>query len=135
MARSKNVLNTRFCPSENRNLVDMLCSVLTFTPHNAEDAILPSGKFPRSINGKTNLYALPMSEFNILATETGDGETESRDALGGPSIIIVTKGRGKMRAGGKKHDLDEGYVFFIGVGEQITFEACRGLQIFTAFAE
>jgi len=76
-----------------------------------------------------------MSEFNMLATETGDGETEPRDALGGPSIMIVTKGRGKMKAGGKEHDLDEGNVFFIGVGEEITFEASRGLQMFTAFVE
>jgi hypothetical protein len=76
-----------------------------------------------------------MSEFNMLATEMGDDETESRDALGGPSIMIVTKGRGKMKVGGKEHDLDEGYVLFIGVGKEITFEAFRGLQIFTAFVE
>jgi mannose-6-phosphate isomerase len=75
IARSNNVLNTRFCPSTDRNSVDILCSVLTPTPHNAEEAILPSGKFPWSKNGRTNLYAPPMSEFNILATETGDGET------------------------------------------------------------
>lgn len=81
MARSNNVLNTRFCPSADRNSVDMFCSVLTFTPHNAEEAILPSGKFPRSKNGKTNLYAPPVSEFNTLATEMGDSETQSRDAL------------------------------------------------------
>jgi mannose-6-phosphate isomerase len=127
MARSNNVLDTRFCPSADRNLVDMLYSVLTSTPHNAEEAILPSGKFLRSKNGKTNLYALPTSEFNILATETGDGETESRDALGGPSIVIMTKGRDKMKVGRKEHGLDEGYVFFIGMGEEITFEACRRL--------
>jgi mannose-6-phosphate isomerase len=49
--------------------------------------------------------------------------------------MIMTKGRGKMKAGGKEHDLNEGYVFFIGVGEEITFEAFRGLQIFTVFVE
>ena len=76
-----------------------------------------------------------MSEFNILVTEMGDGETESLDALGGPSIMIVTKGNGRMKAGGKEHELDEGCVFFIGVGEEITFEAFRGLQIFIAFVE
>jgi mannose-6-phosphate isomerase len=76
-----------------------------------------------------------MSEFNILATETGDGETESRDALGGPSIVIMTKGRDKMKVGRKEHGLDEGYVFFIGMGEDITFKVSRGLQVFTAFVE
>jgi len=104
MTRSNNVLNTRFCPSADRNSVDMFCSVLTF---------------PRSKSGKTNMYAPPMSEFNMLATEMGDGETESRDALGGPSIMIVTKGRVKMKAGGKEHGLDGGYVFFISVGGEI----------------
>lgn len=92
-ARSNNVLNTRFCPSADRNSVDIFCSVLAFTPHNAEEAILPSEKFPGSKNGKTKLYAPPMSEFNMLATEMGDGETESPDALGGPSLMIVTKGK------------------------------------------
>ena len=48
MARSNNVLNTGFCPSADRNSVDVFCSVLTFTPHNAEEAILPSGKSRRS---------------------------------------------------------------------------------------
>lgn len=40
-----------------------------------------------------------------------------------------------MKPGGKEHDLDEGYVFFISVSEEITLEASKGLQIFTAFVE
>ncbi|OCL07934.1 mannose-6-phosphate isomerase [Glonium stellatum] len=135
MARSNNVLNSGFCPSAERNSADLFCSVLTFTPHSGEEAILASEKFPRSKNGKTRVYAPPMSEFNMLATELDDGETESLDALGGPSIMIVTKGKGKMKAGGKEHNLDEGYIFFIGVGEEITFKADKGLQVFTAFVE
>jgi len=97
----------------------MFCSALAFTPHNVEEAILPSEN-SRSNKGKTKLYASPMSEFNMLATEMGDGETDSLDALGEPSIMIVTKGKGKMKAGGKEYDLDEGCVFFIGVSEEIT---------------
>jgi len=135
MARSNNVLNTGFCPAAERNSIHMFCSVLTFMPHDEKEAILPPEKFPRSKNGKTKLYAPPMSEFSMLATEMGDGESESLDALGGPSILIVTKGSGKMKAGGKEHDLDEGYVFFIGAGEEMAFEASKGLQIFTAFVE
>lgn len=113
----------------------MFYSVLTFHLITQRKPFCPPENSHSVKNGKTNLYAPLMSGFNMLATETGDGETESWDALGGPSIMIVTKGRGKMKAGGKEHDLDEGYVFFIGVGEEITFEASRGLQVFTAFVE
>ena len=74
-----------------------------------------------------------MSESNMLATEMGDGEAGSLDALGGSSIMTMMKGNGKVGAGGKEHDLDEGYVFFIGVGEEITFELSRGLQTFIVF--
>ncbi|KAF2185259.1 mannose-6-phosphate isomerase [Zopfia rhizophila CBS 207.26] len=135
MARSNNVLNTGFCPRADRDSVETFTSVLTFTPHGAEEAILPTGKFERSKNGKTKLYGRPLSEFSVLATEVKDGESETISALGGPSIMIVTKGEGTMKVDGKEHKLSEGYIFFIGHGVDIDFEASTGLQIYTAFVE
>jgi mannose-6-phosphate isomerase len=135
MARSNNVLNTGFCPRADRNSVDMFCDVLTFSPHDPKEAILRSKSFDRSKNGKTKIYAPPLSEFDMLATEVGAGEKEGIGALKGPSIMIVTKGKGTMRAEGKEFKLSEGYIFFVGQGVELEFEAQEALQIFTAFAE
>lgn len=135
MARSNNVLNTGFCPRADRDSVDMFCSVLTFTPHEAKEAILPSEKFDRSKNGKTKLYAPPLSEFSMLATTLGDGDSETIGKLGGPSIMIVTEGEGTLKADGKEHKLSEGYIFFVAPGVELEFEATKQIKAFTAFVE
>jgi mannose-6-phosphate isomerase len=135
MARSNNVLNTGFCPRADRNSIDMFISCLTFTPHDAEEAILPPQPFKRCKNGNVKEYAPPLSEFSVLSTQLNDGESESIEALGGPAIMIVTKGEGTMKAEGKEHKLSEGFIFFIGQGVPIDLQATKGLQAFTAFVE
>jgi mannose-6-phosphate isomerase len=135
MARSNNVLNTGFCPRADRDSVDMFISCLTFTPHDAKEAILPSKSFDGSKNGKTKLYAPPLSEFNMLATTIPDGDSESIRKIDGPSIMIVTEGEGTLKAEGKEHKLSEGYIFFIGQGVEMEFSAKKQLKMFTAFAE
>jgi len=136
MARSNNVLNTGFCPRAERNSVELFTSVLTFTPHNAKEALLEPKKFERaSSGGKTLCYAPPMSEFDMLATELGKGEKEKIDKINGPSVMIVASGSGKMKAGGKDYEIKEGYVFFIGYGIETEFDAVDGLQMFRAYVE
>lgn len=135
MARSNNVLNTGFCPRADRDSVDMFCSVLTFTPHSAEDAMLTPKQFGRSKNGKTKEYAPPLSEFSMLGTEVADGESETVGALGGPAISIVTKGEGTMKADGKEYKLSEGFIYFVAHGVEVSYEASKSLQIYTAFVE
>ncbi|KAF1962917.1 mannose-6-phosphate isomerase [Byssothecium circinans] len=135
MARSNNVLNTGFCPRADRDSVETFCSSLTFTPHDAKEAILAPQKFERGTQGKTKLYAPPLSEFSMFNVELKDGEAETISALGGPAIMLVSKGEGTMKADGKEHKLSEGYIFFIGQGVETEFKATKGLQIFTAFVE
>lgn len=135
MARSNNVLNTGFCPRADRDSVDTFCSVLTFTPHDVKEAILPSQKFNRSKNGKTKLYAPPLSEFSMLATTIDDGDSETIGNLGGPSIMIVTEGEGTLKADGKELKLSEGYIFFVAPGVELVFEASKQIKAFTAFVE
>lgn len=135
MARSNNVLNTGFCPRADRDSIDMFCSVLTFSPHDPKEAILHPKKFDRSKNGKTQLYAPPLNEFSMLSTEIKAGENETLGQLGGPSIFIVIKGNGVLKAGGKKHKLEKGYIFFVAHGIEQEFIAQDDLQVFTAFVE
>lgn len=135
MARSNNVLNTGFCPRADRDSVDIFTSCLTFTPHAAKEAILPPKQSDKAKSGKTKLYAPPMSEFNMLATELAEGESETIAAVDGPSVMICTKGAGKIKAEGKERELSEGYIFFIGQGVEVEYESTKGLQMYTAYVE
>jgi mannose-6-phosphate isomerase len=135
MARSDNVLNTGFCPRADRDSVDTFISCLTFNPHDANEALLKPQKFDRSKNGNTKVYAPPMSEFNMLMTTLGDGESDTVGALKGPSIMIVTEGEGTLKADGKEHKLSAGYIFFVGQGSELEFSATKKLKAFTAYVE
>ncbi|KAL8914978.1 MAG: hypothetical protein Q9172_006983 [Xanthocarpia lactea] len=135
MARSNNVLNTGFCPRADADSVELFTSAMTFSPHNAEEVRLGTSKTEKSINGKTTLYAPPMSEFNVLKTSLQDGENETIKAIAGPSVLFAISGSGKLLANGKTHDIKEGYIFFVGQGVEVSYEASSGLDVYQAYAE
>ncbi|KAL8766444.1 MAG: hypothetical protein Q9194_006266, partial [Teloschistes cf. exilis] len=135
MARSNNVLNTGFCPRADRDDIELFTSALTFGPHNAEEVKLGTRKTDKSVNGKTSEYAPPMSEFNMLKTSLKDGEKETIKAIAGPSVVFATSGSGKLMADGESHDLSEGYIFFVGQGVEVKYEASEELEIYQAYAE
>jgi mannose-6-phosphate isomerase len=135
MARSDNVLNTGFCPRADRDSAELFTSALTFSPKSAEEAILKPKKSEKGANGHTKVLAPPMSEFDMLVTELKAGETEIVKALQGPSIMIVTGGKGTLRADGWEHEVKEGFVFFIGYDTEIELIAWDGLETHTAFCE
>lgn len=135
MARSDNVLNTGFCPRADRDSIDLFTAALTFSPKNADEAILKPKPSDKGTKGHTKVLAPPMSEFDMLVTELGAGESETIKPLQGPGIMVVTGGKGVMRAEGKENEVKEGYVFFIGYNTQLEFTAESGLEIHLAFAE
>jgi mannose-6-phosphate isomerase len=136
MARSDNVLATGFCPRADRNSVEQFARALSFKPHSPEQAQLGHKKSDKGESGRTIEYAPPFSEFNVLATVVGPGESESHKAIGGPSIVVVTKGSGELVVmGEKKVDLHEGAVFFVGEGVNLEFLTQTGMQVFRPYAE
>lgn len=135
MARSNNVLNTGFCPRAERSNIDLFCEFLSFTPHSAEESMLKPKPYSRSKQGKTTLYAPPMSEFDMLQTQLKAGESETLGASGGPSILIASRGNALMKAGGKSYDLKEGFVYFVAPGSEIELSSKDGLLMHTAFVE
>lgn len=135
MARSDNVLNTGFCPRAERDSVALFCEALSFWPHDPDEARLGKHPSDKAENGKTVEYAPPISEFNMLATHLGSGEKEKVQPINGPSIMIVIRGEGQLKAGGKTIDLKEGYVFFVGHGVGLEFESTKGLEVYRAYAE
>ena len=135
MARSNNVLNTGFCPRADRDSIPLFTSALTFAPHSADETLLPSRSTSKGKNGKSVVYKPDMSEFDMLRTILGKKEKEVVAETGGPGVLIVTQGSGKLRAEGKDWEVREGYTFFIGQGVELTFESEDGLEIYLAYAE
>ena len=136
MARSDNVINTGFCPRADRDSIDLFTSALTFTPHSACESRLEMSVFNGSKTGSTKIYAPPMSEFNMLITQMNAERRETVKAVQGPSIMIVTCGKGKMTVNGKGHDLSFGYIYFIGQGVDVEFETHdEKLMVYRAYAE
>jgi mannose-6-phosphate isomerase len=76
-----------------------------------------------------------MIEFDMLVTVFKGKETKTIKALQGPAVIIVTGGKGALRAEGKEQEVKEGYVFFIGYNTEIELVAESGLEMHIAFAE
>jgi len=76
MARSDNILNTGFCPRADRDSVELFLDTMTFKPHDPKETLLPSKPSKKGKHGKTVVYALPMSEFNIFVTKLAKDETE-----------------------------------------------------------
>ncbi|KAJ5623722.1 hypothetical protein N7510_000031 [Penicillium lagena] len=136
MARSDNVINTGFCPRAERDSIELFGQALTFQPHNAQDALLPRLKSDKGMNGKTDAYAPPISEFAVLCTCLGAGEKETHKSILGPSLMIVAKGCGSMNIpGGEKVELKEGWVFFVGQGTALDFCTEKGMAVYRAYAE
>ncbi|KAJ5543298.1 hypothetical protein N7535_005726 [Penicillium sp. DV-2018c] len=136
MARSDNVINTGFCPAAERDNVDLFGDALTFKPHSSQDALLARQKSDKGMQGKTDVYAPPLSEFSVLCTTLGAGEKETHKAILGPSLMVVTKGSGRMNIPGNQAlELKEGYVFFVGQGVALDIATEKGLAVYRAYAE
>ncbi|PWY86015.1 mannose-6-phosphate isomerase [Aspergillus heteromorphus CBS 117.55] len=139
MARSDNVINTGFCPKAERDSVDLFTRALSFQPHSVDETVLPRRKSDKGTQWKTEVYAPPFSEFNVLATSLGAGEEETHVPLDGPSLVVVTKGSGTMRAGAATEtetmELREGWIFFVGAGEKLHFGTDKGLALYRPYAE
>lgn len=135
MARSDNVINTGFCPRAERDNVDLFTRALAFEPHSAQEAELPKKKSQKALYGRTDEYAPPISEFNVLATHLHGGEKETHKEVHGPSLLIVTQGSGRMGIPGRDIDISEGHVFFVGQGVTMNFTADKGMSVYRAYAE
>lgn len=135
MARSDNVLNTGFCPRADRDPIDLFTAALTLSPKNADEALLKPKKSGKGLKDRTQILAPSMSEFDMLVTDLKGKEIETMNALQGPAIMIVTAGKGTLKAEGKEHEVKEGYFFFVGYNTEIELATESGLETNIAFAE
>lgn len=87
-----------------------------------------------SKNGKTEILAPPMSEFDMLQMTLKAGEKDSLVKIGGNGVLLATKGSATMIANGQKEELKEGQVYFIAPNVELEFEAgADGLLLHEAY--
>lgn len=134
MARSNNMLTAGFCPVSER-AVELFVAALSFQSQPKSKLSLPADPWDRAKNGKTALFAPPLSEFRLLALQMEQDQNEEWPALDGPAIMVVTTGSGRMSAAGENFELKEGFVFFIAHGIGVKLLAKTAIRAFVAFVE
>ena len=141
MANSDNVIRAGLTPKLRD--IPNLVSNLTYTASPpSKHVVEPRPKhFPRSVSPSSfsTLYDPPIPEFSVIQVKLPSGEKECHDEIKGPSIAIVTQGKGKVswRIGSESLDIGLGDVFFVGAGTRIDFEAngVGELVVYRAFVE
>ncbi|WVQ95431.1 mannose-6-phosphate isomerase, class I [Kwoniella sp. CBS 9459] len=146
MATSDNVVRAGLTPKLRD--VPTLVEMLTYDASPGDKQLLKPTKFDSPTSSgeeaspsKTQLYDPPIEEFSVLRVELLSGEKTSHRAIDGPSITIVTKGKGAVSSDsasngeGDKVEFTRGDVLFVGAGEQVTWTAEDDVEVFRAFVE
>ncbi|KAF2838320.1 mannose-6-phosphate isomeras-like protein [Patellaria atrata CBS 101060] len=143
MASSDNVVRAGFTPKFKD--VDTLTTMLTYSYAPIEEQKMEPVPYPYvalnaaaySANSSATLYDPPIEEFAVVRTELKrEGAKATFEPIQGPSIVICTRGRGKISVGPKQQEVQEGYVYFVGATAELVLEA-EGEEFvtFKAFCE
>lgn len=90
--------------------------------------------------GAAVLYDPPIDEFAVVRTVLrGEGARATFDPVAGPSLVICTKGRGRIAVGPTSEEMGEGWVYFVGASAECLLESAGGPEdefiTFRAFCE
>ncbi|KAH9978257.1 RmlC-like cupin domain-containing protein [Lactifluus volemus] len=134
MANSDNVIRAGLTPKlrDIPNLVDTLTYTAGPASHHAVKPL------PFSATSASLLYDPPISEFSVVSVALTAGRTETHRPIAGPSIAIVTSGKGSLLWAGGSLDIAQGEVIFVGADTKIDIVATgdeEGLNCYRAFVE
>ncbi|KAG0222550.1 Mannose-6-phosphate isomerase [Mortierella sp. GBA43] len=132
MAASDNVVRAGLTPKFKD--VQVLMEMLTYQSKSGSEQLLtPTPYAPHSL-----LYDPPIDEFSVILTALENAqEKESLPGIQGPSIVIVTGGKGVIKSEGVEEITAEiGNVFFVGANVPFSIETSseQGVTIYTAFS-
>lgn len=129
MASSDNVVRAGFTPKFKD--VPTLTKMLTYSYAPIEEQKLQPVDYPYAILNASAyssassalLYDPPIEEFSVIKTDLNrTGAKTTFDPIVGPSILICTRGKGKITVGHKVEEVKEGYVFFVGADADCIIE-------------
>ncbi|EGF79869.1 hypothetical protein BATDEDRAFT_33280 [Batrachochytrium dendrobatidis JAM81] len=133
MATSDNVVRSGLTPKFKD--VDTLVSMLTYSYGPADAQILYGEAVPNT--QFTKLYDPPISEFAVVQvcmTRQAQGEVvEMGESVQGPSLAIVTGGKGRVEAGSVVLEAPCGSIFFIGAGVSVKYVLPNGSNEFVVY--
>lgn len=132
MARSNNVLNSGFYPRADRDNIDLFVETLAFSSLSEKDITLRPKRSDDGAKGQTVIYEPPIREFSMLRTDLGENSEECIREQEGPSVAIVTRGRGMLTGDGREFPVNEGHIFFIAPGARLRWRTTPGLQVHMA---
>jgi mannose-6-phosphate isomerase len=143
MASSDNVVRAGFTPKYQD--IPTLTSMLTYSYAPISEQKMSPADYPYvtlnstaySSNSSAVLYDPPIEEFSVVKTELNKtGAKATFEGIQGPSIIICTKGSGKISVGPKSEEVKEGYVFFVGATAEAVLESTsESFVSFKAFCD
>lgn len=143
MASSDNVVRAGFTPKYQD--IPTLTSMLTYSyapiseqkMHPVDYPYVTLNSAAYSSASSAILYDPPIEEFSVVKTELKrQGAKATFEAINGPSILICTKGQGKISVGPKVKECKEGHVFLIGATATLVLEgAGEEFTTFKAFCE
>ena len=120
MATSDNVIRAGLTPKLRD--VPNLVAGLTYNSAHASEHLVEPGAFDSATH--STLYDPPIPEFSVVRASIPPGETEVHPPIDGPSIAIVTAGKGSIAWGSNDNlELSEGDVFFVGAGHEVRLAA------------
>lgn len=143
MASSDNVVRAGFTPKFKD--VDNLVSMLTYSYAPISEQKMDPVDYPYvtlnrtaySSGSSATLYDPPIDEFSVVKTDLKDsGAKATFEAIAGPSIVLCTKGSGKISVGPKVEEVKAGYVYFVGATAELVLESdSEEFTTFKAFCE
>ena len=135
MANSDNVIRAGLTPKL-RDIPNLISNLTYIASPSSKHVVEPLSVFQSTVS---TLYNPPIPEFSVIQVKLPSGGKESHKEIRGPSIAIVTEGKGKVSWGLEAEALDIGLgdVFFVGAETRIELEAdgVAELVIYRAFVE
>lgn len=130
MAASDNVVRAGLTPKFKD--VEVLTKMLTYQAKSSADQLLTGALYATH----SLLYDPPIDEFSVILTALAANDKESLPGSEGPSVVIVTEGKGVIRSReGQEITVEVGNVYFIGANVPFSIEALdEGVIIYTAFS-
>ena len=133
MANSDNVIRAGLTPKL-RDIPNLISNLTYIASPSSKHVVEPLSVFQSTVS---TLYNPPIPEFSVIQVKLPSGGKESHKEIRGPSIAIVTEGKGKVSWGLEALDIGLGDVFFVGAETRIELEAdgVGELVIYRAFVE
>lgn len=133
MANSDNVIRAGLTPKLRD--VESLIGCLTYEAGEGGRHAVSPREWER---GQGELYDPPVPEFAVLVGRVGEGKEERWGGVEGPSIVLVSEGRGEVVWDGDKGrmEIGKGDAFFVGAGTEVVLRGGEEeVVLYRAFVE